>query len=158
VAAGDVVRFGALAAMLAILVGLVLALLGLLHMGFVSRFISAAVQAGFMFGLGLTIIVGQLPKLLGVSGGEGDFFPQLGHLLASLDEVNGWTAAIGLGSLAVLLAARRAAPTLPAALAVVVAGIAVVALFGLAGHGSRSSGGSRGPCPAWCSPRSAGAT
>jgi MFS superfamily sulfate permease-like transporter len=94
VAAGDVARFGALAAALAILVGLVLALLGLLHLGFVSRFISAGVQAGFMFGLGLTIIIGQ-----------------------------------------------------------VVAGIAVAALFGLAGHGSRSSAGSRGPCPAWSSRR-----
>jgi len=62
VAAGDVARFGALAAALAILVGLVLALLGLLHLGFVSRFISAGVQAGFMFGLGLTIIIGQVPS------------------------------------------------------------------------------------------------
>jgi sulfate permease, SulP family len=147
VAAGDVARFGALAAMLAILVGLVLALLGLLHMGFVSRFISAGVQAGFMFGLGLTIIVGQVPKLLGVPGGEGDFFPQLGHLLTSLDEVNGWTAAIGIGSLAVLLAAKRVAPTLPAALAVVVAGIAVVALFGLAGHGVEVIGRVEGAVP-----------
>ena len=147
VAAGDVARFGALAAMLAILVGMVLALLGLLHMGFVSRFISAGVQAGFMFGLGLTIIVGQVPKLLGVPGGEGDFFPQLGHLLTSLDEVNGWTAAIGLGSLAVLLAAKRVAPTLPAALAVVVAGIAVVALFGLAGHGVEVIGRVEGAVP-----------
>ena len=146
-AAGDVARFGALAAILAILVGLVLALLGLLHMGFVSRFISAGVQAGFMFGLGLTIIVGQVPKLLGVPGGEGDFFPQLGHLLTSLDEVNGWTAAIGLGSLAVLLAAKRVAPTLPAALAVVVAGIAVVALFGLAGHGVEVIGRVEGAVP-----------
>jgi high affinity sulfate transporter 1 len=147
VAAGDVARFGALAAMLAILVGLVLAVLGLLHLGFVSRFISAGVQAGFMFGLGLTIIVGQVPKLLGVPGGEGDFFPQLGHLLTSLDEVNGWTAAIGIGSLAVLLAAKRVAPTLPAALAVVVAGIAVVALFGLAGHGVEVIGRVEGAVP-----------
>jgi MFS superfamily sulfate permease-like transporter len=98
VAAGDVARFGALAAALAILVGLVLALLGLLHMGFVSGFISAGVQAGFMFGLGLTIIVGQVPKLLGVPKGDGDFFPQLVHLLTRLDDTNAWTAAIGLGS------------------------------------------------------------
>ena len=55
-AAGDAARFGALAAALAILVGLVLGLLGLLHMGFVSRFTSAGVQARFMFGLGLTIL------------------------------------------------------------------------------------------------------
>jgi SulP family sulfate permease len=147
VAAGDVARFGALAAALAILVGLVLALLGLLHMGFVSRFISAGVQVGFMFGLGLTIIVGQVPKLLGVPQGDGDFFPQLGHLLASLDDVNGWTAALGLGSLAVLLAAKRVAPAVPAALVVVVAGIAVVALFGLAGHGVEVIGRVEGAVP-----------
>ena len=147
VAGGDVARFGALAASLAILVGLVLALLGLLHMGFVSRFISAGVQAGFMFGLGLTIIVGQVPKLLGVPPGDGDFFPQLGHLLTSLDDANLWTAAIGLGSLAVLFAAKRVAPTLPAALAVVVAGIAVVALFGLTGHGVAVIGRVEGAVP-----------
>jgi len=147
VAAGDVARFGALAAALAILVGLVLALLGLLHMGFVSRFISAGVQAGFMFGLGLTIIVGQVPKLLGVPKGDGDFFPQLVHLLTRLDDTNAWTAAIGLGSLAVLFAAKRLAPALPAALGVVVAGIAVVALFGLAGHGVEVIGRVEGAVP-----------
>ena len=148
VAAGDVARFGALAAVLAVLVGLVLALLGVLHMGFVSRFISAGVQAGFMFGLGLTIIVGQVPKLLGVPGGEGDFFPQLGHLLTRLDDANPWTAAVGLGSLALLLAARRVVPTLPAALGVVVAGIAVVALFGLADRGVEVIGRVEGAVPA----------
>jgi MFS superfamily sulfate permease-like transporter len=66
---GDATRFGELSAALAILVGLVLVALGVLHMGFVSRFISAAVQAGFMFGLGLTIIVGQVPALLVVVAG-----------------------------------------------------------------------------------------
>jgi len=53
-----------------------------------------------MFGLGLTIIVGQLPKLLGVPAGDGDFFAQAGHLAAHLGDTNPWTAAVGLGSLA----------------------------------------------------------
>ena len=74
---GDATRFGELSAALAILVGIVLVALGVLH-GFVSRFIGGVVQAGFMFGLGLTIIVGQVPALLGVSKGEGDFFPSCG--------------------------------------------------------------------------------
>jgi SulP family sulfate permease len=56
---GDTARFGELSAALAILVGLVLVALGVLHVGFVSRFISASVQAGFMFGLGLTISSGR---------------------------------------------------------------------------------------------------
>ena len=109
VAMGDATRFGELSAALAILVGIVLVVLGVLHVGFVSRFISASVQAGFMFGLGLTIIVGQVPALLGVSKGEGDFFPQLGHLLTRLGDVDGWTAAVGLGCLALLLALKRVA-------------------------------------------------
>ena len=100
-----------------------------------------------MFGLGLTIIVGQLPKLLGVPAGDGDFFGQAGDLLGRLGDTDPWTAAIGLGSLAVLFAARRLAPALPAALAVVVAGIAVVALFGLAGHGVEVIGEIEGAVP-----------
>jgi Sulfate permease family len=123
VAMGDAARFGALSAALAVLVGVVLVVLGVLHLGFVSRFISAAVQAGFMFGLGLTIIVGQLPALLGVPKGEGNFFPQLWHVLTQLGDTNGWTASLGLGALTLLLGLKRAAPGVPAALVVVAAGI-----------------------------------
>jgi MFS superfamily sulfate permease-like transporter len=88
-----------------------------------------------MFGLGLTIIVGQLPDLLGVEGGDGDVFAQAGHLLSRLGDIDPWTAAIGLASLAVLLGLKRVAPAVPAALLVVVAGIVVVALFDLTARG-----------------------
>ena len=147
VALGDAARFRDLSAALAILVGVVLVVLGVLHVGFVSRFISAAVQAGFMFGLGLTIIVGQVPALLGVSKGGGDFFPQLWHLLTHLGGANGWTAAIGLASLALLLGLKRVAPNVPAALLVVVAAIVVVALGGLADHGVAVIGRIEGAVP-----------
>jgi SulP family sulfate permease len=147
VALGDPARFRDLSAALAILVGIVLVVLGVLHVGFVSRFISAAVQAGFMFGLGLTIIVGQVPALLGVSKGGGDFFPQLWHLLTHLGDANGWTAAVGLAGLALLLGLKRVAPSVPAALLVVVAGIVVVALGGLADHGVAVIGRIEGAVP-----------
>jgi sulfate permease, SulP family len=147
VALGDPARFRDLSAALAILVGIVLVVLGVLHVGFVSRFISAAVQAGFMFGLGLTIIVGQVPALLGVSKGGGDFFPQLWHLVTHSGDANGWTAAIGLAGLALLLGLKRAAPNVPAALLVVVAGIVVVALGGLADHGVAVIGRIEGAVP-----------
>jgi sulfate permease, SulP family len=130
--------------------------LGVLHVGFVSRFISASVQAGFMFGLGLTIIVGQVPALLGVSKGEGDFFPQLWHLLTRLGDVDGWTAAVGLGCLALLLALKRVAPGIPAALLVVVASIVVVALGDLADHSVDVIGEIEGPVPVPALPRWAG--
>ena len=147
VALGNPERYAAASAALAMLVGVVLIALGLLRMGFVSRFISAGVQVGFMFGLGLTIIVGQLPKLLGVPAGDGAFFGQAADLLGHLGDTNGWTAAIGLGSLAVLLGLKRVAPAVPAALAVVVAGIALVALFDLTARGVEVIGSVDGGVP-----------
>jgi sulfate permease, SulP family len=135
VAAGDPERFAVASAALAMVVGVVLVALGRLRMGFVSRFIAAGVQVGFMFGLGLTIIVGQLPDLLGVPAGDGDVFAQAGHLLSRLGDVDPWTAAIGLASLAALLGLRRVAPVAPAALLVVLGGIAVVALLDLTARG-----------------------
>ena len=116
VALGDPERYAVASAALAMLVGVVLIGLALLRMGFVSRFIAVGVQVGFMFGLGLTIIVGQLPKLLGVPPGEGDFFGQAGDLLGSLGDTNPWTAAIGLGSLAALLSLSGSRLPLPPAL------------------------------------------
>jgi sulfate permease, SulP family len=134
-AVGDAGRGAALSALLAILCGLALIAFGVLRMGFVSRFISAAVQTGFMFGLGLTIIVGQLPKMLGTPGSTGDFVKEAGGLLPVLGEINGWTVAIGFGALAALLLLRRAAPGLPAALIVILAGIGAVIVFDLPDRG-----------------------
>jgi high affinity sulfate transporter 1 len=147
VAVGDAARFAGLSAALAMLVGVVLVALGLLKMGFVSRFIAAGVQVGFMFGLGLTIIVGQLPKLLGVPAGDGDFFGQAGDLAGRLGDVNLWTAAIGLGSLALLLGLKRVAPGVPAALVVVVGGIATVAVADLTARGVEVIGTVDGAVP-----------
>ena len=62
IAAGDAARIGSLSAALAILVGIVFVILGLAKIGFIARFIPTAVQVGFMFGLGLTILVGQLAE------------------------------------------------------------------------------------------------
>jgi hypothetical protein len=153
VALGDATRYADLSAFLAMLVGVVLIALGLLRMGFVSRFIAAGVQVGFMFGLGLTIIVGQLPKLLGVPAGQGDFFGQAGDLAGRLGHVHPWTAAVGLASLAVLLGLKRVAPGVPAALLVVVGGIAVVALLDLTAHGVEVIGAVDGAVPLPAVPR-----
>ena len=54
---------------------------GLLRLGFLASFISEPVLKGFIVGLALTIIIGQVPKLFGVEKGEGDFFEQLWDLL-----------------------------------------------------------------------------
>ena len=147
----------ALSAALAIVMGAALALLGLLKMGFVSQFLAYSVQVGFMFGLGLTIAVGQLPKVLGIPCPEEGFFPALGYLLANVGQTNPWTAALGLGGLAALLLLSRLAPRAPAAIIVVGAGILITAALGLSARGVATVGNTPA-CQPRRSPPSSGRT
>jgi SulP family sulfate permease len=135
VAAGDSGAFAALTVTLALTVGVLALTAGLLRLGFVASFISEPVLKGFIVGLALTIIVGQVPKLFGVPKGSGDFFSQLWHLVTHLGQTQWLAVAVGLGSLAIVLILRRAAPVVPAPLAAVVAGIVAVNAFGLQNHG-----------------------
>jgi len=88
---GDGARFAALSAALAIVAAAVLAAAGVLRLGGVMDFVSKPVMTGFLFGLGLTVTVGQLPKIFGVPAGSGHFFPQLGDLVERLDATSWWT-------------------------------------------------------------------
>lgn len=133
--ADDPGEYAALSAALAILCGLVFILLGRFRMGFLSQFIATAVQTGFLAGLGLTIIVGQLFKVFGTSDRDGPFYRQAWHLLTHLDETNGPTLAIGGLALAALLALRRLAPGVPAALVLVGLSIVLVTIFDLDDQG-----------------------
>jgi sulfate permease, SulP family len=134
-AAGDPATFATLSAALAIICGAIFILLGLFRLGFVSQFIAAPVQTGFLFGLGLIIIVGQLFEMFGLAGTEGPFYEQAWYLLTHIGDTHGWTFAIGAGSLAVLLALRRMAPGFPAALGVVAMSIILISLLDLADRG-----------------------
>ncbi len=135
IAAGEAARYGSLSAALAIVLGVVFAIAGLAKIGFVARFIPYGVRIGFMAGLGLTIIVGQLTKILGVPGTSGTFIEQVGQLAGELAQFNEATVVVGVIALAALLIARRISPALPMALIVVVGGIVAVAVFGLAARG-----------------------
>jgi sulfate permease, SulP family len=130
-AAGDPTRFAELSAALALIVGLLLIAGGLLRLGFISEFMAKPVVTGFVFGVAITIIVGQLPKLLGVPATSGSVFDQLRQLLAELPETNMWTLAIGVASLVLILALRRLAPHVPGALVAMVLGIVAVSVFDL---------------------------
>ena len=147
VAAGKSGMFPALTVTLAVTTGVLALAAGLARLGFVANFISEPVLKGFIVGLALTIIVGQVPKLLGISKGEGDFFGQLWHLVIHLGQAQGLTVAIGLGSLAVVLILRRVAPVVPAPLAAVLLGIIAVHIFGLDNHGVEIVGHITGGLP-----------
>jgi high affinity sulfate transporter 1 len=127
--------YASFTAALAIVTGILAILAGLLRFGFLASFISEPVLKGFIVGLALTIIAGQLPKLFGVEKGSGNFFEQLADLLRSLGDTNGATLAVGLVSLAIVLGLRRWLPVVPGSLVAVLVGIAAVPLFGLVDRG-----------------------
>jgi SulP family sulfate permease len=128
-------QFVQLTTALAITTGVLALLAGLLRLGFLASFISEPVLKGFIIGLALTIVAGQLPKLFGVEGSGGDFFEKLWGLLGDLGDTSGLTLAVGLASLALVLGLRRLAPVVPGSLAAVLAGIVAVRVLGLDAHG-----------------------
>jgi high affinity sulfate transporter 1 len=128
-------NFAAFTAALAITTGVAALAAGFLRLGFLANFISEPVLKGFIIGLALTIIIGQVPKLLGVPGSEGDFFAKLVDVAGEIDDTHGATLAIGVGSLAVVLGLRRVAPMVPGSLVAVALGIGAVQLLNLDDHG-----------------------
>lgn len=130
-AGADNGRYIALTAALAIATGIVGLLAGLIRLGFIAAFISEPVLKGFIVGLALVIIIGQVPKLLGVEKHEGNFFEQAWGIVTELGDTQWRTVTIGLISLALVLALRRWLPFVPGALVAVVFGIIAVAVFGL---------------------------
>jgi sulfate permease, SulP family len=125
----------ALTAGLALATGIVAMAAGLLRLGFLASFISEPVLKGFIIGLALTILVGQLPALVGVDKGSGSFFEKAWDVAGQLNDADALTVAVGAGSFVALLALRRFIPLLPASLVVALAGIAAVAVLGLDDHG-----------------------
>jgi len=121
----------ALAGMLAILVGLIEIGLGVGKLGFVADLLSAEVQVGFMNGLAVTIVVGQLAKLSGFSTDADDFVGEVREFVRGFDQHDNTALAIGLATLAVLLILPRVSRRLPAVLIAVVGATAVTAVFDL---------------------------
>ena len=134
-AGGDADRYLALTAGLALVVGVILLAAGLVRLGFIADFLAKSVVTGFIFGLAITIIIGQLPKLLGVPGGGGSTIGQLQTLIGNLPDTNPWTLAVGGGALALILVLRAISRKIPGPLVALVLGILAVTAFDLTAHG-----------------------
>ena len=130
----------ALAGMLAIMVGLIEVGLGLGRLGFVADLLSTEVQVGYMNGLGITIIVGQLPKLFGFSTDADSFFEELNAFVSGLDETDATTLIVGLCVLVVLLVLPHFTKRVPAVLVAVVGATLVSAVLDLAADGVTTVG------------------
>jgi high affinity sulfate transporter 1 len=127
--------FASTTAALAVVMGVLCAVAGVLRMGFVASFISEPVLKGFIIGLALTIIAGQVPALLGIDKPPGSFVEKVSGIAGELGDIDWPTAGVGVASLMVILVLKRHLPLVPASLVVVLAGIAAVALFGLDDYG-----------------------
>lgn len=124
-ASGDAGRFSALAACVALLVGMIAFIAWVLKAGAVVNFISEPVMIGFKSGLALFLTATQVPKLCGFKGSHGDFWERSSHILSHLNETNAATVVTGLCALAVLVLGKIFAKNKPVALLVVVGGIVI---------------------------------
>ena len=130
IAAQGSADFNALTSTLAILIGVFFLLFGALRMGWVAAFIPTPVMRGFIEGLVCVTIIGQLPHLLGIDGGSGNFFSKLRFLLQHLPDASLAPVLTGLLSLIAMQLLRHLAPRVPAALVVAVAATILVGLLG----------------------------
>jgi MFS superfamily sulfate permease-like transporter len=128
------------AATLSVVVGAVLLVARLLRLGAVANLISDPVLTGFKAGIGLVIIVDQLPKLLGIHITKTGWLRDVGAILGHLGETSVPTLLVGGGLLAAIFLLERTVPKLPAPLIAVAAGIAASSALGLAARGVATVG------------------
>jgi SulP family sulfate permease len=130
-AGGDAAHYAAIASLAAFTIALLCLMSWLMRLSILVRLISDSILVGFKAGAGLTIIMTQLPSLLGVTGGGHNFFERAVLLVGELGNVQYLVLAIGLGAIAMLFAGERAFPGRPIALVVVVLAIIAATTFGL---------------------------
>ncbi|MDR2307616.1 MAG: SulP family inorganic anion transporter [Paucimonas sp.] len=130
-AMGDPHRIAELSVIVTVLVGAMLIAAGVARAGFIASFFSRPILIGYLNGIGLSLIAGQLSKVVGFKI-EGDgFILSLINFLQRLGEIHWLTLAIGLAGLGLLIWLPRRYPRLPAALVTVVVFTALAGLFGL---------------------------
>jgi high affinity sulfate transporter 1 len=134
---GDPSRAVALASALALLVGAVTTVAGVAGLGFVADLISKPTIVGYMNGLAVTILVGQLPKLFGFSVDGDGFLAELTGFVQGLADGDtvGAALAIGVAGVVLILAVQRWVPRLPGVLLAVVLSILAAGVFDLAERG-----------------------
>ena len=137
---GDPAKLVTATATLTLLVGAMLVLARMLRLGFVANFISAPVLTGFKAGIGLVIVLDQVPKLLGVHITKQGFFADILSVAHHLPDTSLLTLAVAVATFAVLIGMERLWPHSPAPLVAVGGGIAATWFFGLSALGVSTVG------------------
>ena len=133
----------------AVVTGLVVMAIGLLRLGWIADFLSLPIVTGFLAGIGVIIIVHQLPSALGVSAGGTSVIQRLSSLSHVLAHVSGWSIALALGTLAVLMVGEKINGRIPWALGAIVVATILAVAFSLATHGVVELGAVNAQLPTW---------
>jgi sulfate permease, SulP family len=128
-------NYVALVGILAVMVGTIVALIGLLRLGWIAEFLSAPIITGFLGGVAVIIVVHQLPDFFGLAPVSGSNLTRVAHVVTHIGDTNGWTLALGAAVLVVVFAAERVNRKLPGALVGLVGSTLAVGALGLQSHG-----------------------
>ena len=128
-------RYVELVSILAVMVGLMVMLVGLLRLGWIADFLSTPITTGFLSGVAVIIVIHQLPDLLGLPPATGSDQHRFLYVLNHLSEVQVGALLMGLGVLAVMIVSARVNRRIPGALIALVGSIVLVDVFDLQAHG-----------------------
>ncbi|MGY3345602.1 MULTISPECIES: SulP family inorganic anion transporter [unclassified Bradyrhizobium] len=134
-AGGEAVRYAQIASLAAFAVAVLCFVAWLFKLSVLVRLVSDSILVGFKAGAGLTIIMSQLPSLLGVAGGGHNFFDRAGKLVGQLGGIDPLVLGIGAVALLFLLLGERLLPGKPVGITIVAAAIILATLLGFPGLG-----------------------
>jgi SulP family sulfate permease len=133
----------------AVVTGLAVMAVGLLKLGWIADFLSLPIVTGFLGGIGVIIIVHQLPSALGVTSSGTSIYQRLDAVAHSLSHVSGWSIALSFGTLLLLLIGERLSPRIPWALGAILVATILVVTLSLSHHGVAELGTVSAQLPTW---------
>lgn len=132
---------------IALICGVMLLIARVARLGFLGDFLSASVLIGFLTGVGVQVFTGQIPDMLGIPKGTGNWFEQQWAWISNLGSINWLTVAFAAGTLAIILGFKKFLPVVPGAIIAVVLSIIVSAAINASADGVAVVGAVQGGFP-----------
>ena len=133
--------------LVALICGVLLILARLLKLGFIGNFLSASVLIGFLSGVGISVLTGQIPDMLGVPKSTGTWFQQQWDMITSIPDASAPTVAFALGTVLLIVGFKRFLPVVPGAVVAVVLSIVISTATDAKQHGVAVIGSLQGGFP-----------
>ncbi|KRF30296.1 SulP family inorganic anion transporter [Nocardioides sp. Soil805] len=133
--------------LVALICGVLLILARLLKLGFIGNFLSASVLIGFLSGVGISVLTGQVPDMLGVPKSSGSWVEQQWGTITSVPDASLATVAFGLGTVLLILGFKRFLPVVPGAVVAVILSIVISTTTDAKKHGVAVIGSLQGGFP-----------